>query len=87
MKGITGSEKVMAYHERNRASVNKIMRWDILDLQHRLPASWLRIPYDLLNRMNRNGLQSGHDEMVGSINHEDYIVVERNDRLWIYFLL
>ncbi|MEJ0054734.1 MAG: class I SAM-dependent methyltransferase [Bacteroidota bacterium] len=51
MKGVTGNEKVMTYHERNRKSVNKIMRWDIFDLQHRLPASILRIPYDLLNRV------------------------------------
>ncbi len=64
MKGIAGDEKVMIYHERNRKSVNKIMRWDIFDLQHKLPASILRVPYDLLNRMNRNKLQTNSDELV-----------------------
>lgn len=74
MKGIAGNEKVMEYHERNRASVKRLMRWDILDLQHRLPASWLRIPYDLMNRLNRNRLQQGADDLVAGITHEDYVV-------------
>ncbi len=74
MKGIAGNEKVMEYHERNRASVNRLMRWDILDLQHRLPASWLRIPYDLMNRLNRNRLKQGADGLVTGITHEDYSV-------------
>jgi SAM-dependent methyltransferase len=77
MKGIAGNEKVMAYHERNRKSVNKIMRWDILDLQHRLPASWLRVPYDFMNRRNRNRLKESADELVTSITHQDYEVSDR----------
>lgn len=74
MKGIAGNEKVMEYHERNRASVRRLMRWDVLDLQHRLPASWLRVPYDLMNRLNRNRLQQGADSLVAGITHEDYVV-------------
>lgn len=74
MKGIGGSEKVMTYHERNRKSVSRIMRWDIFDLQHRLPAPLLRIPYDLMNRLNRNKLNDGADQLVSSISHEDYVV-------------
>lgn len=76
MKGITGNEKVMGYHEQNRKSVNRIMRWDVLDLQHRLPASLLRIPYDLLNRMNRNRLHASADSLVAGITHEDYLVTD-----------
>lgn len=72
MKGITGNEKVMTYHGQNKKSVEKLMRWDIFDLQHRLPAALLRIPYDLLNRLNRNSLQQGADELVRSISYEDY---------------
>ena len=74
MKGIAGNEKVMQYHERNRKSVQKIMRWDIFDLQHRLPASWLRIPYDMLNRGNRTRLQQLGDDLVKNILHEDYLI-------------
>ena len=76
MKGVAGNEKVMQYHERNRKSVNKIMRWDIFDLQHRLPASLLKIPYDWLNRRNRGKLQQGADELVKNITHKDYRVAD-----------
>src|SRR5690606_15667598 len=40
-KGVGGNGKVWAYHEANRKSVQKIMRFDIFDLQHKLPASIL----------------------------------------------
>jgi ubiquinone/menaquinone biosynthesis C-methylase UbiE len=77
MKGITGNDKVMQYHERNRQSVNKIMKWDVLDLQHKLPASILRIPYEMLNRLNRNKLKQAADELVASIKHEDYLLTDK----------
>lgn len=76
MKGITGNEKVMQYHERNRQSVNKIMRWDIFDLQHKLPVSIIRLPYEILNRFNRNRLKSVADDLVMSIVHQDYLLID-----------
>ncbi len=79
MNGIAGDDKVLEYHERNRASVNKIMRFDILNLQHRLPASILRIPYDLLNRMNRNKLNDTGDELVKSITIDDFSLKKQDD--------
>lgn len=79
VKGITGNEKVMAYYEENRRAVKKLLRWDFLDLQHRLPASVLRIPYELLNRWNRNKLQSEGSGLVRSIRHEDYLLTHDAD--------
>jgi 2-polyprenyl-3-methyl-5-hydroxy-6-metoxy-1,4-benzoquinol methylase len=76
MKGITGNDKVMAYYEENKRSVKRITRFDILNLQYRLPASILRIPYEILNRWNRNKLQSTDSRLVSDIRHEDYIVVD-----------
>jgi SAM-dependent methyltransferase len=76
MKGITGNGKVMEYYERNRKSVQRMMRWDVFDLQYRLPAPLLRIPYELMNRLNRKKLKAGADELVMSIRHEDYIVTD-----------
>ncbi|MGC4022129.1 MAG: class I SAM-dependent methyltransferase [Cyclobacteriaceae bacterium] len=76
MKGITGNEKVMQYYERNKKSVNKLMQWDIFDLQHKLPASVLRVPYEMMNRLNRNKLQAAADDLVASIRHEDYFVID-----------
>jgi len=76
MKGITGNEKVMTYYEENKRSVRRFTRWDVLDLQNRLPAAVLRVPYELLNRWNRNKLQGTDNELVKSIRHEDYVVVD-----------
>jgi 2-polyprenyl-3-methyl-5-hydroxy-6-metoxy-1,4-benzoquinol methylase len=76
MKGITGNQKVMAYYDQNKKSVEKFTRWDVLDLQHKLPASILRIPYEILNRWNRNKLQTTDNKLVLEIKHEDYIVVD-----------
>lgn len=77
MKGITGNEKVMEYYEQNKKSVNRITRFDILNLQYRLPASILRIPYELMNRWNRNKLQAQATGLVKEIHHTDYVVTDK----------
>lgn len=87
MKGITGNEKVMTYYEENRVSVRKFTRWDIFGLQYRLPSALLRIPYEILNRWNRNNLQHTDNELVRSIRHEDYIVVDNASSALDLFLL
>ena len=76
MKGITGNEKVMEYYEQNKRSVKRITQFDIFNLQYRLPPSVLKIPYEILNRWNRNKLQSNAKGLVTNIHHDDYIVVE-----------
>lgn len=70
--GVKGSERVMEYHEQNRASVQKITRFDILNLQYRLPRQLLQIPYDILNRLNRNRLLQNDNALVSSINLSDF---------------
>jgi 2-polyprenyl-3-methyl-5-hydroxy-6-metoxy-1,4-benzoquinol methylase len=75
MKGITGNEKVMAYYLENKKSVERFTRWDILRLQYWLPATLLKIPYEILNRWNRNKLQASDNKLVSDIKHEDYVVV------------
>jgi hypothetical protein len=56
--------------------VKRFTRWDIFDLQHKIPSSVLRIPYEILNRWNRNKLQAAGNELVRSIHHDDYLVTE-----------
>ena len=80
MKGIAGNEKVMEYHENNRKSVNKIMRFDILNLQYHLPAALLKIPYEFLNRRNRNKLKTADNSLVMDINHKDYSLADKSDK-------
>lgn len=76
LKGITGNVKVMDYYEQNKKFVKRITQFDIFNLQNRLPASVLKIPYEILNRWNRNKLQSNDKSLVTNIRHEDYVVVE-----------
>lgn len=87
MKGITGNEKIQQYYERNKKSVDRIMRFDVLDLQHKLPASVLRVPYELLNRFNRNKLKDTADELVMSIRHEDYLLTDAAETALDLFLI
>ena len=35
--GVFGNERIMEYYEKNRQGVRRITRFDVLDLQHRLP--------------------------------------------------
>jgi 2-polyprenyl-3-methyl-5-hydroxy-6-metoxy-1,4-benzoquinol methylase len=74
IKGITGNEKVMNYYQQNKKSVERITRFDIFNLQYKLPASILRIPYNILNRINRNLLQNKNQSLVNDIQHQDYIL-------------
>ncbi|MGB0428250.1 MAG: class I SAM-dependent methyltransferase [Flavobacteriales bacterium] len=70
--GVSGNEKVMAYYEENKASVKRITRFDIFNLQYRLPRWMLQIPYDILNRWNRKKILKGNQTLVSDIKMEDY---------------
>lgn len=86
MKGVGGNEKVMNYHNENRKSVRKITRFDILNLQYNLPAPLLRVPYDILNRLNRNKLKAANNSLVNEINHTDYLLSDNADEALDLFL-
>lgn len=70
--GVFGDEKVMDYYAENRRGVERFTRFDILDLQHRLPRWMLQIPYDILNRMNRRKLLRENTGLTTSIRMDDY---------------
>lgn len=74
--GVNGNDKIMQYYEQNRRSVERIMRFDIIDLQHRLPRWILQIPYDVMNRLNRRRLLESNNELTRSIKMEDYSIGE-----------
>ena len=76
VKGIAGNQKVMKYYHQNKQSVARITRFDVFNLQYRLPAGLLRLPYDILNRLNRRRLQEQEKTLVSEITHEDYVLVE-----------
>lgn len=70
--GVFGNAKVMDYYAENRRGVERITRFDPLDLQHRLPRWMLQLPYDLLNRMNRRKLLRENTSLTASIRMDDY---------------
>ena len=72
--GVVGNNKIMEYYEKNRQGVERITRFDILDLQHRLPRQLLQIPYDILNRINRRRLLRQNNTLTTSITMDDYSV-------------
>ena len=54
-------------------------RFDILDLQHRLPRRLLQLPYDILNRINRRKLLKANTDLTSSIRMEDYRICPVSD--------
>lgn len=85
--GITGNDKVWKYYEENKRSVAKYKRLDIFGLEKRLPASILRIPYDILNRVNRNQLKSSNEGLVSDIGQADYFLSEQADQCFDLFYI
>jgi 2-polyprenyl-3-methyl-5-hydroxy-6-metoxy-1,4-benzoquinol methylase len=87
LMGVYGNEKVMKYHEANRASVRKFTRFDILNMQYWLPRWMLRIPYDLANRMNRNKLHEENNGLVAEVVTDDFYLEKVSDTCLDFFAM
>jgi SAM-dependent methyltransferase len=86
-KGVFGNEKILEYYNKNKASVRKITKFDIFDLQHKLPRQILQIPYDILNRMNRKKLLNQNNNLVSDIHYEDYSISEAKEGCFDLFYI
>lgn len=75
--GVHGNEKVMAYYEENKKSVAKITRFDIFNLQYKLPRTWLQVPYDLANRLSRLLAAKSNQQLVSDIQVTDYFLSDK----------
>jgi 2-polyprenyl-3-methyl-5-hydroxy-6-metoxy-1,4-benzoquinol methylase len=87
VKGVYGSQVVMDYHERNKASVQRITRFDFLNLQYRLPRRMLQIPYDIMNRLNRRKLLEGNTEIVNKVSLSDFFLKDTTDECFDLFVI
>jgi SAM-dependent methyltransferase len=87
LQGIFGNEKVMSYYEKNKASVRRFTRFDIFDLQYRLPRRVLQVPYDLANRLNRILLKKENSGLVSDIVASDYFVAPVDEQALDYFAI
>lgn len=77
--GVFGNDKIMQYFEENKKSVASITRFDIFNLQYRLPRRLLQIPYNVANRMSRKKLLKNHTSLVSEISMDDYRVAQATD--------
>ncbi|OWY22756.1 class I SAM-dependent methyltransferase [Sphingobacteriales bacterium UPWRP_1] len=78
MQGVFGNDKVMEYYQKNKASVKRFTRFDVFNLQYRLPRQLLQIPYDILNRLNRRLLLKSNQPLVSNIDQKDYHIAPAN---------
>jgi SAM-dependent methyltransferase len=87
VKGVFGSPVVMEYHERNKASVQRITRFDVLKLQYRLPRQLLQIPYDIMNRLNRRKLLEGNTTIVNQVSLSDFFLKDTTEHCFDLFVV
>ncbi|WP_027001175.1 class I SAM-dependent methyltransferase [Hugenholtzia roseola] len=85
--GITGDKVVWDYYEKNKQSVAKFKRLDIFNLEQNLPRTLLQVPYDLLNRWNRNKLKDQNDGLVAAVTTENYRFTEDLDTCFDFFCI
>jgi SAM-dependent methyltransferase len=85
--GVFGNEKVMAYYEKNKVSVRRFTRFDIFNLQYRLPRQWLQVPYDVANRLNRIMLKKENKGLVSDIVSSDYFLAPIKEEALDYFAI
>lgn len=87
LKGIYGNDNIMNYYEKNKQSVENITRWDILNLQYRLPASLLKIPYSIANNINRLMLYKNNPATCAAITYEDYFIDDISNECIDFFVV
>ncbi len=85
--GVAGNERVWSYYEKNRESVHRITRFDILRMQWWTPRWVLQIPYDILNRLNRRRLHSENRTLTENIAMEDYSLQSVDNRCFDLFYI
>jgi ubiquinone/menaquinone biosynthesis C-methylase UbiE len=86
VEGIYGNNVVMSYYEENRKAVERISRYDIFNVQYRLPAFLLKGVYSLLNNYNRFNLARSTPDITASINYDDFYLDELSENCLDYFV-
>ena len=79
--------KIMEYYYDNKRSVSKFKRVDVLNLEKHLPNFLYKIPYEILNRVNRKKLESNNSSLVSSISTDDYFLCKDSPENLDLFLI
>lgn len=83
--GIEGNAKTNQYYSKNKASVERILALDVLKLHNSLPNPLLKIPYEILNRINRKRLLKNNNTLTKNINVNDYSLNTYNKNTLDFF--
>lgn len=87
LKGLNGNERVNAYYAENGKFVRMILKFDVLGLHKRLPASWLTAPYNLITNLMRNKLKEKVSTTT-DITTKDFLLQDRDlDSTWDIYLI
>lgn len=86
-RGVFGNEAVAEYYRKNSESVARMARYDLLRFNKWLPKALLRIPYDILNRLNRRRLLTENSELTSNIRMEDYRIAPVADDCFDLFYI
>jgi SAM-dependent methyltransferase len=87
IRGVCGKQQAREYYEANRQSVARVRRYDIFDFEHRLPAALLRLPYNLLNRLNRRRLLRQCDTQTVQIGTDEFYLDTFNKEAYDFFVI
>lgn len=87
VQGIYGNNRVMQYYQENKKAVERILRYDVFNVQYRLPAFLLKGVYSLLNNYNRFALASKTPDITAGINYDDFYLDELSEDCLDYFVM
>jgi 2-polyprenyl-3-methyl-5-hydroxy-6-metoxy-1,4-benzoquinol methylase len=87
MRGVHGNEKALSYYQKNKESVQKILKFDVLKFNMVLPCWILKIPYDLANRLNRVLLLKRNKKLTYSITSKDFFIDEFSEDCYDLFFI
>ena len=85
--GLNGNDKVQQYYEENGKFVRMILKWDVLGLHKRLPASWLTAPYNFITSIMRNKLKEKVEETAGITTRDFFLQKDNLDKTWDIYLI
>lgn len=86
-QGVYGDKVIMDYFEKNKEGVKKITRFDIFNLQYRLPRKWLQVPYEVANRMNRKKLMEQNDTLISNMSTNNFKLAAATDSCFDLFYI
>lgn len=85
--GVFAQNKAWEYYLENKKSVRKITRFDVFNLQYKLPRALLKIPYDVLNILNRRLIRKKNQTLTDAITTNDFYLDEVKEDCLDFFYI